>query len=47
MLLSYQPIWPGWEAPDTVVTIRTILRGVPRGPSYGLARGGGPHNAPF
>ena len=37
---SCKPIWPEWEALDTMVTIRTILRRAPRGPTCKLTREG-------
>ena len=44
---SCKPVWSEWEAPGTVVTIRTVLKGVTRGSTHGLTRGGRPHNLVF
>ena len=39
---SCKPVWSEWEAPGTVVTIRTVLKGVTRGSTHGLTHGGRP-----
>ena len=38
-----KPVWPRWEASGVMVTIQTVLRGMPLGPTHGLTRGGDPY----
>lgn len=37
-----KPVWLGWEAPGTMVTIWIVLKGVPCGLTHGLICGGRP-----